>query len=172
MNSLERNAEKFGLDVPSKVKPEDYDGVSREDLIADLIRYRGYAEEPRLMEMAWEVGGKLRMALEPNIGVRALAASFADTLGKAPNFMVITLGPWETPKQGQFEVTIQRLSKETPAQQMLDYKSLLRKILEYSMQNPGSKAADNPDLGDRDREMIARALMKEGQVGETPVASS
>jgi len=81
--------------------------------LAEIERLTGLLDDPKLVELELEPGGSLRMGLEPCIGAKVLAASFADLLGDAKHWRSVEVGPMPS-DQGVLIVTVRRATGQTP----------------------------------------------------------
>lgn len=90
-------------------------GPSKKELRAEIARLQGIIIDPEVMNIEIEDGG-LNMDLKvPDWATRAMAASFAESLGDAPNWQAFQIGPMPSDK-GMLIVTIQKANRESPVE--------------------------------------------------------
>lgn len=73
--------------------------------------------DPELLDLSLAPGGELRLNLEPYIGAKVLAASFADMIGDAKNWRAVEVGPFPS-DQGMLIVTVQRKDGKSPVEML------------------------------------------------------
>jgi hypothetical protein len=88
-------------------------GLSKRELRAEIERLTELISDPKLIDLELEPGGALRMGLEPCIGAKVLAASFAAMLGDAKNWRAVQVGPMPS-DNGMILVTVKRELGDSP----------------------------------------------------------
>lgn len=128
-------------------------GPSKKELRSIIERQMALISDPKILDLELEPGGALRMDLEPCIGAKILAASFADLLGKAPNWASLLVGPMPS-DNGMLIVTVQRQSGDSPEATVGKLKDLIRKMRSALAD---LNAIDPPVLLDSEADLIAKA---------------
>jgi chromosome segregation ATPase len=137
---------------------ETKDGLNA--AIEQCDRLEKYLNDPKLLELELEPGGAIRMGLEPCIGAKVLAASFADMLGAAPNWQAVEIGPMPT-DNGRIIVTAQRANGKSPVETVAELRERI-KHLESVVETSG-------ELGKEwkaEREKLEEALSYELKASE------
>jgi hypothetical protein len=88
-------------------------GPSKRELRAEIERLTKLVSDPKLIDLELEPGGALRLGLEPGIGAKILAVSFADLLGDAKNWRAVHVGPMRG-DNGMILVTVKREPGDSP----------------------------------------------------------
>jgi hypothetical protein len=88
-------------------------GPSKREILAEIERLTKLMSDPKLIDLELEPGASLRLGLEPCIGAKILAASFADLLGDAKNWRAVQVGPMPTENR-LILGTARRLGGDTP----------------------------------------------------------
>lgn len=85
------------------------------------------ATDPKIAALELEPGGSLRIDLEPCLGAKMIAASFADMLGDAENWRCVEIGPFGS-DNGTIVVTARRYDGKLPEYQLAEAKEEIEKL--------------------------------------------
>ena len=94
----------------------------------EIDRLMSIIADPKILEIAYK-NGELRVSTEPHFAMKALAMSFAETLGKSPNYVSMSFGPMDS-DQGRIVATVERVHGKSPACMVSHLKSLLAELTE------------------------------------------
>jgi hypothetical protein len=127
-------------------------------LLAEIDRLNGVIDmlnDPKLVGLALEPGGSIRMDLAPCLGAKVLAASFADMILDAPNWKSVEISPIDS-DQGTLIVTVQRKCGRSPAEMVFEAKDIIRDLMRtFAINLPSWNHPDTRNLVDRARAFIA-----------------
>lgn len=129
----------------------------------EIERLNQIIVDPKVMDIGLDEGG-LRMDLKlPHWATRAMAASFADTLGDAPNWQAMQIGPMPS-DNGMIIVTIQKASGKSPTETVGKLRDEIEK-LKMDAADADKTLGDYEGFMDRIDAQVSESLEK---IGEFP----